>query len=163
MDRTMSIGAAFALLIFPPACEMTLLVSELAFATRAMREAVEQGGSLPICLSICVQRAALKTPPLFGRALSFPESAARLSRGADSCPQASCGPLPQILSSRRGSGSRRHPRWAMYGPPPDCKRKVRMRRMVCDNVFGLLVKLSLLAIMYSAPCFSYQAFSGLAR
>ena len=67
----MSIGAAFALVIFPPACEMTLLVSELAFATRAMREAVEQGGSLPVCLSVCVQRAALKTPPPFGRTLSF--------------------------------------------------------------------------------------------
>src|SRR5258708_5289221 len=78
-------------------------------------KAVEQGGSLPVCLSICVQRAALKTPPPFGRTLSFPKSAARLSRGADSCPQASCGPLPQILSSRRGSGSRRHTRWAsMY-------------------------------------------------
>jgi hypothetical protein len=71
----MSIGAAFALVIFPPACGMTLLVSELAFATRAMRKAVEQGGSLPVCLSICVQRAALKTPPPFGRTLSFPESA----------------------------------------------------------------------------------------
>jgi hypothetical protein len=34
----MSIGPAFAIVIFPPACEMTLLVSELAYATRAMRE-----------------------------------------------------------------------------------------------------------------------------
>lgn len=33
----MSIGDAFALVIFPPACEMTLLVSELALATCAMR------------------------------------------------------------------------------------------------------------------------------
>ncbi len=85
----MSIGAALALVIFPPACEMTILVSELAFATRAMREIVEQGGSLPVCLSICVQRAVLKTPPPFGRTLSFPESASRLARGADSCQQAS--------------------------------------------------------------------------
>jgi len=54
------------------------LDSELAFATRVIRKAVEQGGSLPVCLSICVQRAALKTPPPFGRTLSFPESAARL-------------------------------------------------------------------------------------
>jgi len=38
---------------------MTLLVSELTFATRAMGEAVEQGGSPPVCLSMCVQRAAL--------------------------------------------------------------------------------------------------------
>ena len=56
----MNIDAAFALVILPPACEMTLLVSELAFATRAMRKAIEQDGSLPVCLSICVQRAALK-------------------------------------------------------------------------------------------------------
>jgi hypothetical protein len=80
MGPAMSIRAAFALVIFPPACEMTLLVSDLAYATRAMREAVEQGGSLPICLSICVQRAALKTPPPFGRTLSFPKSATRLYR-----------------------------------------------------------------------------------
>src|ERR1700727_1175567 len=78
MERTMSIGAAFALVISPPACEMILLVSELAFATRAMREAVKQGGSPSVCLSICVQRAALKAPPPFGRTLSFPESATRL-------------------------------------------------------------------------------------
>jgi hypothetical protein len=111
----MTIDVASALVIPPPVRGMTLLVSELAFATSDMREVVEQGGSLPVCLSICVQRAALKTPPPFGRTLSLPESTARLSRGADSCPQASCGPLPQILSSRRGRGSRRHTRWAsMY-------------------------------------------------
>jgi hypothetical protein len=70
---------------------------------------------------------------------------------------ASCGPLPQILSSRRGSGSRRHTRWAMYGPPPDCKRKVRMRRNGLRQCIRPVMKLSLLAMMYSAPCFSYQA------
>jgi hypothetical protein len=75
----MSIDAAFTLVILPPACGMTLLVSELAFAIRVIRKAIEQGGSLLVCLSICVQRAALKTPPPFGRTLSFPESAARLS------------------------------------------------------------------------------------
>jgi hypothetical protein len=42
----MSIGSAFALVIFPPACGMTLLVSKLAFATRVMKKAVEQGSSL---------------------------------------------------------------------------------------------------------------------
>jgi hypothetical protein len=111
----MSIGAEFALVILPPDCEMTLLVSGLAFATRAMREAVEQGSSLPVCLSICVQRAALKTPPPFGRTLSFQDSAARLFEVRTPIPIASLGPLPQILSSRRGSGSRRHTRWAsMY-------------------------------------------------
>jgi hypothetical protein len=25
----------------------------------------------------------------------------------------------------------------MYGPPPFCKRKVRMTGLVCANVFGL--------------------------
>jgi len=102
----MSIGAAFALVIFPPACGMTLLVSELAFATRAMREAVEQGGSFPVCLSICVQRAALKTPPPFGRTLSSPESASRLSRGADYRYIGLCyGPpgVGKTLSARRYS------------------------------------------------------------
>jgi hypothetical protein len=98
----MSISAAFALVIFPPACGM--IVSGLAFATRAKKEAI------PFCLSICVQLPRSKHPPPFGRTLSFPESAARPSRGADSCPQARCGPLPQILSSRRGNGSRRHTR-----------------------------------------------------
>jgi hypothetical protein len=107
----MSIGAEFALVILPPACEMTLLVSELAFATRAMREAVEQGGSLSVCPSICVQRAALKAPPPFGRTLSFQDSTARLFEVRTPIPIASLGPLPQILSSRRGSGSRRHTRW----------------------------------------------------
>ena len=74
----MSIGAAFTHVILPPDCGMTLLVSDLAYSTRAMREAVEQGGSLPVCVSICVQRAALRTPPPFGRTLSFPKSATRL-------------------------------------------------------------------------------------
>jgi hypothetical protein len=98
MVRMMSIGAAFALVIFPPACEMTLLVSELAFATRAMREAVEQGGSRPVCLSICVQRAALKTPPPFGRTLSFQESAARLYEVRTPAPRQAV--VPSIQSPR---------------------------------------------------------------
>src|ERR1700679_1296133 len=45
-----------------------------------MRKADEQGGSLPVCLSICVQGAALKAPPPFGRTLSFPEAATRLCK-----------------------------------------------------------------------------------
>ena len=93
----MSIDAAFTLVILPPACGITLLVSELAFATRTMRKAIEQGSSLPVCLSICVQRAALKTPPPFGRTLSFPESTARLFEVRTPIPVASPGPLPQIL------------------------------------------------------------------
>ena len=47
----MSIGAAFALVIFPPACGMTLLVSELAFATRAKREAVVSVVGCPIAFN----------------------------------------------------------------------------------------------------------------
>jgi hypothetical protein len=35
----------FSFLTLPPACGMTLLYSELAFATRTMRKAIEQGGS----------------------------------------------------------------------------------------------------------------------
>ena len=53
---------------------------------------------------ICVQRAALKAPPPFGRTLSFPDSAARLIEVWTTVPKASSGPLPQNLSSRRGSG-----------------------------------------------------------
>ena len=74
----MSIGASSPLVVFPVAMGLTLRVSELAFATRVMRSAVEQCSSPSVCLSICVQRAALKTPPPFGRTLSFPESAMRL-------------------------------------------------------------------------------------
>src|SRR3981189_3390576 len=85
MGRARSVEAAFGFVILPPVCGMTLLVSELAFATRAMRKAVEQGSSLPVCLSICVQRAALKTPPPFGRTLSFRIRCAPLKR---------CGLLP---------------------------------------------------------------------
>ena len=106
----MSIGAAFALVIFPPACGMTLLVSELAFATRAMREAVEQSGSLPVCLSICVQRAALKAPPPSGRTLSFPKSATRLCR---------CGLLPPGKLWSPSADSIQSPReWVAPAHPP---------------------------------------------
>ena len=106
----MSIDAAFALVILPPACGMTLLVSELAFATRAMREAVEQGGSLPVCLSICVQRAALKTPPPFGRTLSFPESAARLCKRCGLLPPGKLGsPSADSIQSPREWVATAHP------------------------------------------------------
>ena len=75
-----------------------------------MRKAVEQGGSLPVCLSICVQRAALKTPPPFGRTLSFPESAARLSRGADSYPHSKSGsPSADSVQSPREWVATAHP------------------------------------------------------
>src|SRR5580698_8269031 len=104
MGRTMSIGAALALVIIPPAREMTLLVFEVAFATRAMRESVEQGGSLPVCLSICVQRAALKTPPPFGRTLSFPESATRLCKVRTPCPRQAGVPFRRFYPVALGVG-----------------------------------------------------------
>jgi hypothetical protein len=115
MGRAMSIGASSPVVVFPVALGWTLDFLSWLFATRAMRRAVEQCSSLPVCLSIRVQRAALKTPPPFGRTLSFQDSTARLFEVRTPVPIASLGPLPQILSSRRGSGSRRHTRWAsMY-------------------------------------------------
>jgi hypothetical protein len=111
----MSIGAAFALVIFPPACEMTLLVSELAFATRAMSEAVEQGGSLPVCLSCLRSACRAQNPPALRTHALLPRIRYAPLQGADSLPQASWGPFPQILSSRLGSGSRWHTlRASMY-------------------------------------------------
>src|SRR5580658_3393663 len=82
---------------------------------RRHEESREQGGSLPVCLfylrSACRAQStpALRTHALLSRIRYAPLP------GADSCPIASLGPLPQILSSRLGSGSRRHTRWAsMY-------------------------------------------------
>jgi hypothetical protein len=51
-----------------------------------MREVVEQGGPLPICLSICIQRAALKAPP--------PSDARSLSQNPLRGASARCGLLP---------------------------------------------------------------------
>jgi hypothetical protein len=77
-------------------------------------ETAEQASSISVCLSVCVQRAALRTPPPFGRTLSFQTFASRLS-GVDSSPEASSGPFPQISSTRLGRGSRRHTlRASMY-------------------------------------------------
>jgi hypothetical protein len=77
-------------------------------------EEVEQASSISVCLPVCVQRAALRTPPPFGRTLSRKRFALRLL-GADSSPKASLGPLPQIFFCRLGSGPRRHTlRASMY-------------------------------------------------
>src|ERR1700730_11113554 len=94
---------------------MTLLVSELSLATRVMREG-RLSRAFPSGLPFYLRSAcrAQDTPALRTHAL-LPRIRCAPLQGADSCPQASCGPLPQILSSRRGSGSRRHTRWAsMY-------------------------------------------------
>jgi hypothetical protein len=122
-----SIAARIRLCILPPARGMTLLVSDLAFATRAMRSLLNRMAH-SVCLSICVQRAAAQDTPALRTHALLPKIRCAPLQGADSCPKASLGPLPQILSSRRGSGSRRHTLRAMYGPPPDCKRKVLMMR-----------------------------------
>ena len=53
--------------------------------------------SISVCLSVYVQRAALTTPPPFGRTLSCQRFAPRLS-GVDSSPETSSGPLPRIVS-----------------------------------------------------------------
>src|SRR5580704_8628968 len=111
MDRTMSIGAAFALVIIPPACEMTLLVSELAFATRAMRESVEQGGSLPVCLS-CLRSAcrAQNTPALRTHALLPQIRCAPLKR---------CGLLPPGKLGSPSADSIQSPwEWVATAHPP---------------------------------------------
>jgi hypothetical protein len=80
------------------------LDSELALATRVMRES-RRTGRLPSGLPFYLRSAcrAQDTPALRTHALLSEIRYAPL-RGADSLPQ------------------------AMYGPPPDCKRKVRMRR-----------------------------------
>src|SRR5271156_6214518 len=78
--------------------------SELGFCCSRHEVKPLNRGSLSVCLSLCVQRAALKAPPPFGRTLSFQDSATRLSEVRTPVPIASLGPLPQILSSRRGSG-----------------------------------------------------------
>src|ERR1700761_5692110 len=73
-------------------------------------------GRLPSGLPFYLRSAcrAQSTPALRTHALLSKIRYARL-RGADSCPKASVGPLPQILSSRLGSGSRRHTlRASMY-------------------------------------------------
>lgn len=79
-------------------------------------QAVEQGGSLSwLAVLLSVQRAALKAPPPFGRTLSFVDSATRLYEVWTPVPKASSGPFPKNLSTRRGSGSRRHSPWpSMY-------------------------------------------------
>src|ERR1700688_1689398 len=86
MGQAMRIGAGFALVIFPPACEMTLLVSELAFATRVMRES-RRTGRLPSGLPFYLRSAcrAQDTPALRTRAL--------LPR-IRCAPLKSCGRLP---------------------------------------------------------------------
>jgi single-strand DNA-binding protein len=74
--------------------------------------AVEQGGTLPVCLSgLRSACRAQRTPPV-GGTLSFPKSATRLAAVRTPYPRAMCDPLSQILSSRLGSGSRRHTRSA---------------------------------------------------
>src|SRR5271156_5423772 len=69
-----------------------------------MRKAVEQGGSLPVCLSICVQRAALKAPPPFGRTLFFPKSATRLCKVRTPYPRQAVVPFRRFRPVAEGVG-----------------------------------------------------------
>jgi hypothetical protein len=43
----------------------------------------------------------------------------------------------------------------MYGPPPDCTGKLRVKK-VCVNVSGLFVEMGLLATMRYAAYLSFQ-------
>jgi hypothetical protein len=45
---------------------------------------------------------------------------------------------------------------AMYGPPSDCKGKVRGLKKVCVNVSGLFVEMCLLAMMRYAAYLSFE-------
>src|SRR5271154_2862806 len=76
-----------------------------------MRANCRTGWLLPVCLSICIQRAALKAPPPFGRTLSFPKSATRLS--------ARCGLLPHSESGSPSADSVQSPwEWVATAHPP---------------------------------------------
>jgi len=122
----MSIGAGFALVIPLPACGVPLLVSELAFATGAMREAVEQAAPFRFA---------------FLSAFSVPRS--RHPRPSDAR-SPSQNPL-------RASQEVRTPvPIAMYGPPSDCKQKTA-KKCGLQQCIRPLVGALLPALMYSAP------------
>lgn len=61
-------------------------------------------------------------------------------------------PLQHVGLSRRTAVDRVT---GMYGPPPFCKRRMRMQNMVCANVFGLCWSSDLLASMECAAPSSY--------
>jgi len=69
-----------------------------------MRKAIEQGSPLPVCLSLFVQRAALKTPTPFVRTLFFPESAARLFKMRTPAPKQIWVPFRRFRPVARGVG-----------------------------------------------------------
>lgn len=52
-----------------------------------MKDPLNRPGSLPVCLSVCVQRAAPRASTPFERTLSFPESATRLCEVWTPCPR----------------------------------------------------------------------------
>jgi len=63
MGRAISIGASSPVVVLP-CCIVIDLFEFLSWlcATSAMRKGHRTGGPLPVCLSICVQRAELKGP-----------------------------------------------------------------------------------------------------
>jgi hypothetical protein len=94
-----SVAAAIRLRI-PPA-----LVSDSFSAgfcnSRHEGRPLTKEGSLPVCLSLCVQRATLKTPPPFGRTLSFPKSASRLHEVRTPAPKQAVVPFRKTIQSPR--------------------------------------------------------------
>jgi hypothetical protein len=114
MGRAMSIGASSPLVVLPVVLGLTLRVSELPFATRAMSRAVEIGAPFRFAFLSAFSVPRSKHPRPSDARSPFSIRYAPL-RGADSFPIASPGPLPQIQFSRLGSGSRRHTlRASMY-------------------------------------------------
>ncbi len=78
---------------------------------------MNRAAPLRFAFLICVQSAALKDTPALRTHALLPRIRCAPSRGADSCPRASCGPLPAgSIQSPRGVGRDRHTRWAKHVP-----------------------------------------------
>ena len=86
---------------------------EASAKLRPCEMALTKESPLPVCLSVCVQRAALKTPPPSGRTLSFPEPA-----GA---PLKRCGLLPPGKLWSPSAGSVHSPREGVATAHPSGK------------------------------------------
>jgi hypothetical protein len=71
--------------------------------------AVEQDGFLPGCLSVCVQRVALRTPTPFERTLSLPKSASRLFEVRTPAPRQAWVPSTDSIQSPKQWVAMAHP------------------------------------------------------
>ena len=74
-----------------------------------MTTPIEHGSSRPVCLSVCVQRAAPRTSPPFGRTLSFPESASRLFEVRTPAPKQVWVPFHRSTPVAEGGDGAAHP------------------------------------------------------